>query len=288
MSFKIPRVGPQRRAMEINLEDNQSRSSSQDRSFGSQSTVNLQLSKDEFEESLSQSFSEDGSSYWSSLRSIWKYNDHEDSSVLEKDDDYSDVLKLSGHLGDINESIDHLTNALSTSGSMMACAAQDDSVMKVVNSVKQIAQEKNVLMSKQLSLTHSIENLKEYPQTISKCLDRLFLKVKTSFSDESDACSLLPANCLNKLKESLNLYRNNFNNILRSSVSNFSNKNDAILRSTEAETITKKHISQSPKRCTLDTTHRPLSIQMKFRTPLSKTNRKLNIRSIPRTTNYHR
>ncbi|CAH8432956.1 unnamed protein product [Schistosoma mattheei] len=150
MSFKIPRIGIQRKLFDSNLDGIQNNQSSQDISFSVQNNSSIHQCKDEFEDQSSQSHSEYNSSFWTSLRNIWKHSDREDTSlIIDKDDEHNDELKLS-LLSDISETTDYLMNKISMSEKIIAFANLNGNSLKTTSeSVKNLSYGKNIIIDKQ-------------------------------------------------------------------------------------------------------------------------------------------
>ncbi|CAH8433184.1 unnamed protein product [Schistosoma curassoni] len=276
MSFKIPRIGIQRKLFDSNLDGIQNNQSSQDISFSVQNNSNIHQCKDEFEDQSSQSHSEYNSSFWTSLRNIWKHSDREDTSlIIDKDDEHNDELKLSNLLSDISETTDYLMNKISMSEKIIAFANLNGNSLKTTSeSVKNLSCGKNIIIDKQNYLNAFSEKVKEFPLSMTERLDRIFSKVENSMADESKHAVVTLRNKLKSLQESSN--RDEF--MLCGN----------ILRSNGVPTQNKKQPAHGLNKYMLSSTGSELSIHMKFRTPLSIAARKPNIRSVPRLINNSR
>ncbi|KAK4473167.1 hypothetical protein MN116_004348, partial [Schistosoma mekongi] len=288
MSFKIPRTGVQR-SLAGNLDDIQNLKNSQERGSSWQLNNNTYCLKDDFEDPSSHS--EDFSSFWASLRSIWKPNDREESNmVAERDDDHNDESKINGLLCDISDITEYLTNSFSTSGKISECDDLSVGTLKTASlSVKQLASKKKGILDKQSYLNAFSEKMKYLSLIVTKSVDRLILNVKNSLSAETNNCIDLPATSFNNLKYSIVFLRNNFRKLLQENGS----RNDFIshsnvLQSSKMSSKTRKLIMEYPSGYKSRNTGPSLSIHMKFRTPLSIGARKPNIRSVPRPTSDFR
>ncbi|CAH8432369.1 unnamed protein product [Schistosoma rodhaini] len=298
MSFKIPRVCIQRKLFDANLDGFQNNQYSQDISSSIQPNSNIHQSKDEFEDQSSHS--EYNSSFWTSLRNIWKHSDREDtSSITEKDDEHNDELKLSNLLSDINETTDYLMNKISISEKIFENGNLNGNSLKTISeSMKQLSYGKNVIIDKQNYLNAFSEKVKEFPLTMAERLDRykpskiytfrIFSKVDSSMADESRNFDRLPTSSRDDLEHAVVILRNKFRSLQESSNRDELRLCRNILHSNEVSTQNKKQPTQGLNKYMLSSTGSGLSIHMKFRTPLSIAARKPNIRSVPRLTNHSR
>ncbi|KAH8855150.1 hypothetical protein KSF78_0001919 [Schistosoma japonicum] len=148
MSFKIPRIGIQR-SLSGNLDDTQNQQNSQEKGLGWQVNNNTHCLKDDFEDPSSHP--EDFSSFWTSLRSIWKHTDREEFNMMtERDDDHNDESKINSLLCDISDITEYLTTSLCTSGKLSECDSLSVSTLKTAStSVKQLVNKKNKILDKQ-------------------------------------------------------------------------------------------------------------------------------------------
>ncbi|CAH8433364.1 unnamed protein product [Schistosoma bovis] len=219
MSFKIPRIGIQRKLFDSNLDGIQNNQSSQDISFSVQNNSNIHQCKDEFEDQSSQSHSEYNSSFWTSLRNIWKHSDREDTSlIIDKDDEHNDELKLSNLLSDISETTDYLMNKISMSEKIIAFANLNGNSLKTTSeSVKNLSCGKNIIIDKQNYLNAFSEKVKEFPLSMTERLDRIFSKVENSMADESSNFDRLPASSRNDLEHAVVTLRNKLKSLQESS-----------------------------------------------------------------------
>ncbi|CAH8495471.1 unnamed protein product [Schistosoma rodhaini] len=290
MSFKIPRVCIQRKLFDANLDGFQNNQNSQDISSSVQPNSSIHQSKDEFEDQSSHSHSEYNSSFWTSLRNIWKHSDREDtSSITEKDDEHNDELKLSNLLSDINETTDYLMNKISISEKIIEYGNLNGNSLKTISeSVKQLSYGKNIIIDKQNYLNAFSEKVKEFPLIMAERLDRIFSKVDSSMTDESRNFDRLPASSRDDLEHAVVTLRNKFRSLQESSNRDELRLCRNILRSDEVSTQNKKEATRGPNKYMLSSTGSGLSIHMKFRTPLSIAARKPNIRSVSRLTNHSR
>ncbi|CAH8433111.1 unnamed protein product [Schistosoma bovis] len=290
MSFKIPRMGIQRKLFDSNLDGIQNNQSSQDISFSVQNNSNIHQCKDEFEDQSSQSHSEYNSSFWTSLRNIWKHSDREDTSlIIDKDDEHNDELKLSNLLSDISETTDYLMNKISMSEKIIAFANLNGNSLKTTSeSVKNLSCGKNIIIDKQNYLNAFSEKVKEFPLSMTERLDRIFSKVENSMADESSNFDRLPASSRNDLEHAVVTLRNKLKSLQESSIRDEFMLCGNILRSNGVPTQNKKQPAHGLNKYMLSSTGSELSIHMKFRTPLSTAARKPNIRSVPRLINNSR
>ncbi|CAH8431998.1 unnamed protein product [Schistosoma intercalatum] len=286
MSFKIPRIGIQRKLFDSNLDGIQNNQSSQDISFSVQNNSNIHQCKDELEDQSSQSHSEYNSSFWTSLRNIWKHSDREDTSlIIDKDDEHNDELKLS----DISETTDYLMNKISMSEKIIAFANLNGNSLKTTSeSVKNLSCGKNIIIAKQNYLNAFSEKVKEFPLSMTERLDRIFSKVENSMADESSNFDRLPASSRNDLEHAVVTLRNKLKSLQESSNRDEFMLCGNILRSNGVPTQNKKQPAHGLNKYMLSSTGSELSIHMKFRTPLSIAARKPNIRSVPRLINNSR
>nr|CAH8833288.1 unnamed protein product [Trichobilharzia regenti] len=258
------------------------------------------LPKDEFEESSSQSLSQDSSYYWGSLRSIWRQMDREDTitnpnSSSEKENHHIDNLRLNVLLSDVNESIDYLTASLSTLGGAMESSKQKDTIGTAVKLVKQISYEREILSKKQPHLINSLDRVKNLQKSVSERMDRLLSNIESSLADEVASCNSLSTDSFEKLKQSVELYRNSFKKVspankshetksrqTQSDVKFFKKDEEKKPESSDIWAETNQHISRTPVNSMLTSLNSAVSVHMKFRTPHSSTNRKPNVRTVQR------
>ncbi|CAH8434405.1 unnamed protein product [Schistosoma margrebowiei] len=287
MSFKIPRVGIQRKLFDSNLDGVQNNQSSQDISFSVQNNSNIQQCKDEFEDQSSQSYSEYNSSFWTSLRNIWKHSDREDTClIIDKDDEHNDELKLSNLLSDITDTTDYLMNKISMSQKIIEFANLNGNSLKTTSeSVKNLSFGKNIIIDKQNYLNAFSEKVKEFPLSMAERLDRIFLEVENSMADESSNFDRLPASSRNDLEHAVVTLRNELKSLQKRSNRDEFMSYGNILHSNGVPTQNKKQPAHGLNKYMLSSTGSELSIHMKFRTPLSIAARKPNIRSVPRLIN---
>ncbi|CAI2722639.1 unnamed protein product [Schistosoma spindalis] len=290
MSFKIPRIGIQRKLFDSSLDDTQYNQSSQDISFGVQNNSNIHQSKEEFEDQSSQSHSEYNSSFWTSLRNIWKHSDREDTSlIMDKDDEHNNELKLSNLLSDINETTDYLMNKISMSEKIIEFANLNGNSLKTASeSVKNLSYGKNIIIEKQNYLNAFSEKVKEFPLYMAERLDRILSKVENSMADESNNFDRLPASSRNDLEHAVVTLRNKLRFLKESSSRDEFVLCGNILHSNGVPTQNKKQPAHGLDKYMFSSTGSELSIHMKFRTPRSISSRKTNIRSVPRLINDSR
>ncbi|TNN15722.1 hypothetical protein EWB00_001110 [Schistosoma japonicum] len=268
-----------------NLDDTQNQQNSQEKGLGWQVNNNTHCLKDDFEDPSSHP--EDFSSFWTSLRSIWKHTDREEFNMMtERDDDHNDESKINSLLCDISDITEYLTTSLCTSGKLSECDSLSVSTLKTAStSVKQLVNKKNKILDKQSYLIDFSEKVKYLSLNVTKSVERLFLNVKNSISSETNNCTDLPATSFNNLKYSIVFLRNNFRKLTQESGNRdefISHSN--VLQSSGMSSKTGKLIMKCPNRYKSCNTGSTLSIHMKFRTPLSTDARKPNIRSVPRPT----
>ncbi|VDQ02702.1 unnamed protein product [Trichobilharzia regenti] len=148
-----------------------------------------------------------------------------------------------------------------------------------------------------LRLKESEEFTKEcfgaYGQVITLILLilRLLSNIESSLADEVASCNSLSTDSFEKLKQSVELYRNSFKKVspankshetksrqTPSDVKVFKKDEENKPESSDIWAETNQHISRTP----LTSLNSAVSVHMKFRTPHSSTNRKPNVRTVQR------
>ncbi|KAF6777367.1 hypothetical protein AHF37_03409 [Paragonimus kellicotti] len=304
MSFKIPRLEVSRRHSEDRI-NNESfyffgKTGSQEKCSSSQQTNSSLFSREEFEESFSQSQSDDSQCFWTSLRKIWKHEDtFEDNQELKPSMENAEALQRSfGSLlmelqetsRDFEDTIKNLelsTHLKKGEGNTQQSMSEYDQLVPAVCNLKQeIFQYAKSIRTFNETFHRKIQNCQNYLKEITNVHTRLRTVIEEITENSTKLRSQYPRRQLVESLKQWNYDDFKLTPLLSKHLTFFQksgcNGKRELVQSTELYT-TKKCTGSSIEDNLLSSKRKKVrasSIKMKFnRTPLTE-QRRNNLRSV--------